>query len=281
MREHDHNDGLMLPPWHVREYDLAEYMTASVNEPPHRKNANHDEHETQTGNGYWDDKWRGGTLEEAKTFKTWEKGREYLAAIDLGDVAMPELATTKRVRRWSDDGDEYSRDRFDAGYNECWQTRKRSRVRRGGGTLRITVELGADWTHKAEELIWSGVAALKLADTLEDAGYRVQIDVTVSNCRLNKRRKGTLPYRMVDVIRVKDHSDPVNIDALLLAVACPLFFRFHAFASKLRRPVRVSDRLGLSSVTPTGLQGDIHINRVFNRHDAERVARDDVAKLVN
>jgi hypothetical protein len=256
--------------WNVREYDLNEFMRAATDEPPHPKNADHSERDCQRGVGYWDTKWRGGTLEEAQTIRSWPAGRELLAQIDLGDLELPEIATTKRCRRWSDDGDEFDRDRFDAGYADCWQSRKRRRVRTGGNTIRLTIELSASWRKSAADLVWSGLAALKLADTLEDKGYRVEIDVVASNRGLNKTRS----HNMVDIIRVKYASDPLNLDALLLSVANPLFYRFHVFASKLRRPVRCSGGLGHAAETPTGLRGDIHIAKVFTRDDAQRVVRE-------
>ncbi len=255
--------------YHVREYDLNDYMRAATDEPPHPKNADHSERDCQRGVRYWNTHWRGGTLEEARTLRTWPDGRERLAQIDLGDIDLPEVATTKRVRRWSDDGDEFDRDRFDAGYPDCWQTRRRRRVRTGGSTIRLTVELSADWKKGANDLVWSGLAALKLADTLEGKGYRVEIDVVVTCRGLNKSRS----HKNVDIIRVKHASDPLNLDALLLAIACPVFFRFHGFASKLRRPVRCSNNLGLPGETPNGLRGDIHIAKVFTRDDAQGVVR--------
>ena len=65
------------------------------------------------------------------------------------------------------------------------------------------------------------------------------------------------------MIRVKDAQQALNLDALLLALACPLFLRFHVFAGLLRRPIKCRDGLGTVAQTPRGLQGDIHVGKTL------------------
>lgn len=85
-------------------------------------------------------------------------------------------------------------------------------------------------------------------------------------------------YATVDVIRVKNASDPLNVDSVLLAAAHPSFFRFHVFSAFLRRPVCCSGGLGRAAHTPPGLRGDIHVEKVFTKQDAERVVRAELDK---
>jgi hypothetical protein len=175
---------------------------------------------------------------------------------------------------WGEDGDEFSRDRFDSGYLDCWQTRKRRTTETAGaGFLRLTVELSASANRNADSLIWSGIAAGKLADELETAGYRVEISAILSTRNLNGH-----DYRTVDIVHLKRAEDPLNIDTVLFATAHPLFLRYHSFSAILRRPVRVKSNLGYPADTPPALRGDIHIAKVFSRTDAERVVRTELEK---
>ncbi|MEE9293995.1 MAG: hypothetical protein V3W34_03385 [Phycisphaerae bacterium] len=260
--------------WHVREHDLQEFISASVSEPPHAKNQNHHgAHEFATGEDFRPD-WRGGTYDEAQTRRVWPEGLAKLSSINLDGAKLPTVKARRRVRRWGEDGDEFSRDRFDSGYLDCWETRKRETTDApASGVIRLTVERSANRTSAADSLIWSGVAAAKLVDELESAGYRVELDVLVSIAKLNGR-----DYFSVDVIHVKRADEPLNMAAVLFAIAHPLFFRYHIFAALLRRPIKCNSSLGHATTTPAGLRGDIHIARVHTRDDAVSAVRDELRK---
>ncbi|MCH7720388.1 MAG: hypothetical protein IH988_05285 [Planctomycetes bacterium] len=262
--------------WHVWEHTLDEFLRAATRERPHYKNADHPEALEQEGkreDRTWDEAWRGGSLDDLRTLHTWPEGRERLREIDLDNVQLPTVEGVKRVRCWSDDGDEFDRDRFDAGYDDCWQTRRRRRSPNGKRVIRITVELSASGSNTAGSLIWSGVAAAKLVDELESAGYRVEVNAIETSKDVQDRNRHPKSYNSVDVIRVKDADDPLNIDALLLAVAHPLFFRGFCFAARMKRPVRIPPGIGLVASTPGPVRGDIHISKTFTREGAERVVR--------
>ena len=260
--------------WTVREYSLAEYLDAATAKGPSPENESHGEAKIQRGEDPdgWRVQWRGGTLQEARTLRSWPAGREKMNRINLDGAKLPAPVSIRRVRRWGEDGDEFSRDRFDAGRLDCWKTRCRQRTV-SGSTIRVTIELCANWRKTPEQLMWSGLAAAKLADKLEHAGYRVEIAVTASNSDLDRHG-----YRCVEIIHVKRAEDPLNLDALLMAVAHPLFFRFVVFSSWLRYPVRCSPCLGYPADTPTGLRGDIHIAKVFDKAGAEQTVAQAIAK---
>lgn len=269
MKETTHKDNIGST-WHVWSFGLDEYLREARSLRVHPKNAEHHVTREFTGEREWDADFRGGTRDEALDLRTWPEGLAKLAEITLDDIDLPDVGTVKRTRCWGETGDEFSRDRFDAGHLDCWETRKRRRRRTGGQVVRITVELTANAKAKADTLVWTGLAAAKLADTLETAGHRVEIDITVTTRGANKSRT----YDTVDVIRVKNASDPLSLDALVLTLAHPLFFRFCSFASTLRRPIKVSGGMGSAAATPDGLRGDIHLPKVFTKQDAERAVRD-------
>lgn len=260
--------------WHVWEHTLDEFLRAATRERPHYKNADHPEALEQEGkreDRTWDEAWRGGSLDDLRTLHTWPEGRERLREIGLDNVQLPMVQGVKRVRCWSDDGDEFDRDRFDAGYDDCWQTRRRRRSPNGKRVIRITVEVSASGSKSADSLIWSGVATAKLVDELEQAGYRVEVDAVDTSRDIQTGRVYT-PYNVVEVIRIKNADDPLNIDALIL-IAHPLFFRFHCFSARIRRPLKVMEGVGYATPTPEPIRGDIHISKTFTRDGAERVVR--------
>jgi hypothetical protein len=262
--------------WHAREYELAEYLDLGATRP-HTKNRDHWYQRICDGRARDSQlDWRGGGVIRAAELRTWTEGRRYMDRYNLDGAELPTVKSRKRRRCWSGDGDEFDRDRFDAGYLDCWQRRRRV-TRDGRGAVRLTIELAADHKKTAEQLIWSGAAACKLADTLEAAGYRVAIDVTASVGELNGKR--STPYNAADVIHAKGAADPLNLDALLMAAACPMFFRFHVLCAMYRRPVKVNDHTGRVGETPEPLRGDIHIAKVVDQYHAERTVREALARI--
>ena len=147
--------------WHVREYDVDEFLRAATDEPPNPLNKdNRHALKNQNPTDVFDD-WMGASVVEARALRTWPAGRARMAEINLDRCELPQPKTRRRVRCWSDDGDEFDRDRFDAGLDDCWQAhRPRSVV--GGNTIRLTIELGANVTRSGQSLIWSGAAAASL-----------------------------------------------------------------------------------------------------------------------
>lgn len=205
-----------------------------------------------------------GTLQECMNLRNWEAGREMLKRVKLNDADIPAPVSIRRKRRWSVDGDEFNRDRFDAGLDDCWRSRKRQKTA-GNTIVHITLERSAGWKIDASKLIWSGLTVIKLVDKLEDAGYRCKVSVCCSLCGLDEYNS-----RASMLFVVKSPNDPLNIDALLLACAHPAFFRFYCFGWAMRFPeIKVNTIIGYSDVTPKAHRGDIHVWCLTSRTDAE------------
>lgn len=90
------------------------------------------------------------------------------------EAEMPEPASRRRVRKWREDGDELNIDRYRLGYDTPWRSMHR-RLKRAPGLIEIVSSWGESCGATAEQLKWSGAAALALTDLLEKADYSVEL----------------------------------------------------------------------------------------------------------
>ena len=220
-------------------------------------------------------KWDTGFIgaNRVQTLKLTENkaGREQLGRLGFEGVELPELDGVKRRVRWCDEGDEFSHDRFHAGYLDCWRKTTRVEMPVGGTTLRITVELAANMHQTPEELTWSGIAAVALADFLEQAGYGVQVDAVLTLCEVGDENvRGEFARGVIDVVNLKQAGDVLVLDSMLL-VGHPALFRFSGFASTMARPHHINGHFGQAGQTPEAFRGDIHIAKVFDEASAREV----------
>ncbi len=201
----------------------------------------------------------------------WPEGRELAEAYrrQFPDIRLPE---TRRVRRWGTDGDEFCRDRFDAGLDDCWQRRARGQVL-GRGTLSLTVQIGGHCEVRASDLAWTGAAALAVIDAAEAAGIRLEVKAVSSVTKLFKGMCDT-QHAIIDV---KAASDPIDPATLTLAIASPAFFRYQVIHARGTLPWACRDNMGSTARVPADLQGELHLAQVRNRSDAEA----EVSRLIH
>ena len=215
--------------------------------------------------------WFGADDADAvRSLRDWPEGRR-LAAAHRRDLPEVRLPVARRVRRWSGDGDEFCRDRFDAGLDECWATRRRESLPGRGGTLRLTVQIGGSSGTRAADLAWTGAAALAVVDAAEAAGLQLAVDAISSACEAFPGIRDTTHIR----VAAKRAGEPVDPSALALAVACPAFFRWHVIGARHCLPWKIDDGSGRTMSTPSDLRGDLHLRQVRDRRDAA----DEVARL--
>lgn len=174
-------------------------------------------------------------------------------ARELPPFTLPESVARRDV--WDVSGDEFDRDRFDSGVDECWQTRKR-RSSRSKPILRLTVAIGGLHDKQAEDLVWMGVAAFAIADAAEAAGYRLEIDA-VSTQSHDDHGDATC----VQIVRVKEADEPLDRETAIMAMGSPAFFRHHVIASRAAvHAAFVPDRnAGSTMETPPEYRGDLHM----------------------
>jgi len=212
----------------------------------------------------WRYGWVGGDC-DIRNAVDWPKGRDLMAKYECQLVGLPKAESIVRRRRWSEDGDEFSRDRFDAGYAECWASRKRTMAQREGGVLRISVNIGCAANQPASNLVWIGAAACLLVDRLEDVGYRVEVEVMNTNKGMFSYKRDKQLTRMM----VKQAQDPLDLDTLLMACSCPWFFRVHIFRLWCEQPWAVTGCKGRNASAPEWAKGDIHLERVWSLAEAQ------------
>lgn len=134
------------------------------------------------------------------------------------EVQLPVPKSRKRKSRWSEDhGDEVSYERLYEG-NPYWRQYVKE-MTEGSGSVVIAVGVGASYKTPWEELRWKGIAAVALTDTLEKAGYRVELVGAYAGLCY---KKNNAPMSIS--FKVKETNAPVDVDSMATAVST-FFFR--------------------------------------------------------
>jgi hypothetical protein len=195
--------------------------------------------------------WQGG----------WQEGADKMLA-DLDRMDVPETRDIRRRGRWADTGAELSVERlFGGAFDQAWRTSSRKAII-APVRVRVVVDIGSSCgqcnqlTHDAEvldagALFWRGAAAVALTDSLERAGYGVEVVVAcaahkqgVSQAGLEIMRQqsstGRLTGRLGDqsynrriecggvnalAVTVKPFDGPVDLALLASTTASASFFR--------------------------------------------------------
>lgn len=119
-----------------------------------------------------------GCSGEAEARETLLKGYPEGAAIVEAlakkiEEELPPPKSRRRMRRWGDDGDEASFERYQAGLDP-WLTSHRV-LRSSCGLVEVIANWGQDCGATLSQLKWSGSAALALTELLEKADYSVEL----------------------------------------------------------------------------------------------------------
>jgi len=140
----------------------------------------------------------------------------------IGHLSLPQAADLRRKAKWSDQGDEVSLTRYLSGSAAPWRTMTRRHVK-APPKVRLVVDLGNQCTAcgdkfhdraptDPEAMTWRGAAACILAETLNKAGWQVEI----------LAGEAGLPYLVTGIIgrvafvylvRVKAFGSPMNVAA--------------------------------------------------------------------
>jgi hypothetical protein len=212
--------------------------------------------------------WFGMDADRIASLTDWPEGRELVEECRRSLPPLPALKSIRRVSAWAEDGDEFDRDRFDAGLDDAWRTKVRG-VRPGSTVLKLTCEIGGLSSKTAEQLAWSGALAVAICDTAESAGYRVEIEAIHRS-----RRCFTNGNYSLKVIRVKAADEPIMLDRVCMALACPAFFRWFVMGSStnFHRSLNVKSGFGSTADCPDDLHGDLHIGHCYDRYEASYLA---------
>lgn len=163
------------------------------------------------------------TLEQ-RIREGWAEGAAMIAGLAASE--LPDPVSLKRRREWADQGDELDIHRVYAGKLDTAWSRMGKRNSRAPRRITIMCDLSCPWFQKADSLAWRGVAALKLSDALEAAGYQVQI--LAANCAVgvNDDRKKAVGHEAVAaLVPIKHYDAPLDLCSLASVLVAPGFKR--------------------------------------------------------
>jgi hypothetical protein len=159
----------------------------------------------------------------------WKRGVKLMQEV-AASVEAPTPRSIRRRAEWSDQGDEVEMQRVWGGnLDRAWRrTRKLSGV--GPRRVRILVDSIAGGGEDSDSMRWRGVAAMRAADLLVDAGYAVQVESVFKG--------GDSPKDFYLDVVVKSYTDPLDMTSLAATTALPAFFRalghdWHFYASEV------------------------------------------------
>lgn len=211
----------------------------------------------------WD--WFGMPREAALSLHDYPEG---LALADEYRKVLPTIHAAGIGRRnvWATDGDEFDRDRFDSGVDECWRTRRRTSRIVAKPILKLTCEIGGDCRKTADQLAWAGAAAFAVCDAAEEAGYQLEIEAVYHGECVYQNGRG-----VICSIGIKQAGEPLDRETAILALACPAFFRWHFIQSLCCvADSNVEGGFGAVATVPPSHVGDLHIGRCHSAADAHR-----------
>jgi hypothetical protein len=149
----------------------------------------------------------------------WRKGVDLMAEI-ADKITAPTPKVIRRRQAWREHGDDVEMQRVWSGNLEnAWRTTVRD-YRSGPQRVRVLIDAIESGGNGAEGMRWRGVAALKLADLLTEAGYSVQIESVIS-CKDSSNASKTFKLRTI----VKEYETPSDLLTLAATTAMPAFFR--------------------------------------------------------
>ena len=150
---------------------------------------------------------------------------------------MPRAKSRRRRPAWAEYGETVSVERILAHEDECFRT-MRPALRDGAN---VCVTLQASWGGAcyvtAEEMFWSGATMLVLTDLLEESGFAVRLEA------VSKTESPRGEYTHTAII-VKDHGEPMRVDALASMVCHAGVFRSFGFRAVCESPFDQGSGLG-------------------------------------
>ncbi|MGE5608191.1 MAG: hypothetical protein ACM359_02960 [Bacillota bacterium] len=220
-------------------------------------------------------RWYGMKPARIRHLKGWPEGLE-IAKRYTAQLPSFTVEDVKRRRVWDVAGDEFDRDRFDANIEECWMTRRRTKVP-ARPVLKLTCAVGGSARRGADELVWMGAAAFALCDAAERAGYRVEIEAISQTYETwdNDRRE------CVQRIKVKSANEPLDRETTVMAMACPAFFRWHIIRSRcaISPDLEMQGGSGITQDIDPDLRGDLHMPHAYDFYEAKRAVGELVSQI--
>ncbi len=170
--------------------------------------------------------------------KGWKDGSD--KALALADGLMDQITQPLSIRRklrWSDNGDEFDRERLNDGhFDACWRTTHRQ-IAVAIPVITIAMSWGANCMTSHDEFFWSGAAALALCRVLEYAGYQTSLTA------IEPTRFGGGGAQAM-CVTVKSAGEYMRSDALASVICMGATFRTYGFMGNYCAPFPIDDSLG-------------------------------------
>lgn len=165
----------------------------------------------------------------------WRRGVDLMQEV-ASQVTLPTPRAVRRVQRWMPQGDDVDMQQvWNGNLDKAWRGTTRD-WRSGPQRIRILVDSIEGGGQGADIMRWRGVAALKLADALTEAGYSVQVESVISAVDSSSKTQ-----RFVLRTIVKQYTDPVDLLTMAATTALPAYFRalMHQWGLQVAKHYRV------------------------------------------
>lgn len=176
------------------------------------------------------DFWTGCDSAEqfAKRIKQgWVDGAERLMKLPIKEV---EPTSIRRIRYRGEQGDDLDIHRVYRGeLDTAWEYRKRGSRSSVGRHITIVCNIAANCNVSADKLFWRGASALRLAETLESAGYCVRLVAGMGASGIDSDGNVDNGY----LFEIKSPDQPIDIANLASIVCLPGYFRVIGFGTKV------------------------------------------------
>jgi hypothetical protein len=190
----------------------------------------------------------------------------------------------RRRLRWSDDGDEVSKDRLNGGQvDSCWRTTRRE-LSDGPEVVTIETNWGGNGNVTAEQLFWQGAAAACMTDLLESAGYRVE--VYAADC--GRQKDGRI---MTVRVQIKEADQPARLDTMAAVMCHAGIYRIFGVAALEQATFKIDDTHGhtvklnreqfeaLETALGQNGRGTICFGMIYDEQSAVRAIEEEIARL--
>lgn len=156
----------------------------------------------------------------------WPEGVARLSQM-ADSLTIPPAVSIKRRRARGDQGDELDIHRVYRGQLDTAWSRRQRKVARAPRHIDLLAITSANCHVKAEAMFWRGAAITRLADLLDEAGYRVRIRGAEIGTGVDARGK----FDQVTDWVIKDYDEPLTLTNVAASACLAGFFRRVGFAS--------------------------------------------------
>jgi hypothetical protein len=164
---------------------------------------------------------------EGRIRQGWVEGADRLMKLPIKEVSPVSI---KRRRYQGDQGDDLDIHKVNRGeLDTAWTYRKRDVKRGVGRQVTVVCNLAANCGTNADSLFWRGASALRLAETLESAGYSVRIVAALCATGIDTNGNVDNAY----LFEIKSLEQPIDVSNLASIVCLPAYFRIIGFGTKV------------------------------------------------